>query len=119
MGTELRNEYGKVVITPEVIATIAGTAAVECYGLVGMASRNIKDGLVELLGRDNLSRGVTVVVKDSELDINLYIIVGYGVKISEVANNVMERVKYSIEELTGLKVAQVNVTVQGVKVSKE
>lgn len=119
MGKELRTALGRVIISEEVLATIAGMAAVECYGLVGMASRKIKDGIVELLGRDNLSRGVEIVIQENEVYVNLYIIVGYGVRISEVAHNVMEKVKYSIERITGLDVARVNVTVQGVKVSKE
>jgi uncharacterized alkaline shock family protein YloU len=119
MGKELQTKFGRVIISEEVLATIAGMAAVECYGLVGMASRKIKDGLVELLGRENVSRGVEVTVRDNDLYVNLHIIVGYGVKISEVAHNVMEKVKYSIERTTGLPVARVNITVQGVKVSKE
>ncbi|MGI6576250.1 MAG: Asp23/Gls24 family envelope stress response protein [bacterium] len=119
MKNEIKTSFGRIVIAEEVIATIAGMAAVECYGLVGMASRKIKDGIVELLRKDNLSRGVEVIVRDDDVFINLYIIVGYGVKISEVAHNVMEKVKYSIEHITGLKVAKVYVNVQGVKVSKD
>lgn len=116
MGKEIRNELGTIDISEEVIATIAGAAAVECYGLVGMASRKIKDGFAELLRQENLARGVVVSVQDNELIIELYIIVGYGVKISEVATNVMERVRYTTENLTGLTVAQVNVNVQDVRV---
>ncbi|HHY36749.1 MAG TPA: Asp23/Gls24 family envelope stress response protein [Firmicutes bacterium] len=119
MGNELQTKLGRIVISEEVLATIAGMAAVECYGLVGMAARNIKDGLVELLGRENISRGVEVTVRENEISVDLYIIVGYGVKISEVAHNVMEKVKYTIERITGLPVARVNINVQGVKVSKE
>lgn len=119
MGKELRTEFGKIIISKEVLATIAGMAAVECYGLVGMAARKIKDGLVELLGRDNISRGVEVTINESDIHINLHIIVGYGLKISEVAHNVMEKVKYSIEDTTGLPVCRVNVTIQGVRVGKE
>ncbi|NLP18766.1 MAG: Asp23/Gls24 family envelope stress response protein [Firmicutes bacterium] len=119
MGKELGTELGKIIISEEVLATIAGMAAVECYGLVGMAARKIKDGLVELLGQENISRGVEVTINESDVHVNLHIIVGYGLKISEVAHNVMEKVKYSIEHTTGLPVGRVNVTVQGVKVSKE
>jgi len=116
MGKEISTSLGKIEISEEVIATIAGAAAVECYGLVGMASRKSSDMVSELLGRENLSKGVVVSIEGDEVIIDLYIIVGYGVKISEVAANVMERVRYTTESLTGLKVAQVNVNVQGVRI---
>jgi uncharacterized alkaline shock family protein YloU len=116
---ELRTKFGQIIIDEDVLATIAGLAAIECYGLVGMASRKIQDGIVELLRRDNLSRGVEVSIQGDQVNVDLYIIVGYGVKISEVAYNVMEKVRYSIEKTTGLKVNKVNVNVQGVKVGKE
>ncbi|MHB1651086.1 MAG: Asp23/Gls24 family envelope stress response protein [Desulfitobacteriaceae bacterium] len=117
MGKEISNRLGKIDISEEVIATIAGAAAIECYGLVGMAStRKITDGVAEILGRENLARGVVVSIKENEVVIDLYIIVGYGVRISEVAANVMERVRYTSENLTGLNVSQVNVNVQGVRV---
>jgi uncharacterized alkaline shock family protein YloU len=111
------SELGYVEISSDVIATIAGIAAVECYGLVGMASRKqLKDGIVELLGQENLSRGVEVREADGELIIDLYIIVGYGTRIDEVANNVISTVKYSVEKITGLAVRMINVNVQGVRV---
>ena len=117
MGKAITNNYGTINIAEEVIATIAGAAAVECYGLVGMASqRKLSDGFAELLGRENLDRGVVVNVQDNEVTIDLYIIVSYGVKISEVAANVMERVRYNTEKFTGFKVSQVNVIIQGVRV---
>ena len=113
----IKTGLGNINISSDVIATIAGVAAVECYGLVGMASRKqLKDGLVELLGRDNLSRGVEVSESHGELIIDLYIIVGYGTRIDEVANNVISTVKYSVEKYTGLKVGVINVNVQGVRV---
>lgn len=119
MTNEIENELGKVVISEELIATLAGVAAVECYGLVGMSSRKLKDGIAELLGRDNLSRGVEVHLEDNHLMVDLHIIVSYGTKIQEVAVNVMEKVKYTLEKLTGLTVTQVNVHVQGVRVAEK
>ncbi|NMA68788.1 MAG: Asp23/Gls24 family envelope stress response protein [Desulfitobacterium sp.] len=116
MGKEIRTNLGRIDISEEVIATIAGAAAIECYGLVGMASKKSSDKFTELLGRENLAKGVVVSIHGDEVIVDLYIIVGYGVKISEVASNVMERVRYTTENLTGLKVAQVNVNVQGVRV---
>ncbi|HHY98887.1 MAG TPA: Asp23/Gls24 family envelope stress response protein [Firmicutes bacterium] len=116
MGKEMSTELGQINISDEVIAAIAGMAATECYGLVGMASRNLQDGIAELLGRDNLGRGVEVKLDGNEVAISLYVIVEYGVKIPEVANNAMSKVCYVVESMTGLKVRRVDVIVQGVRV---
>lgn len=118
MGKEIVNEFGKIIISEEVIATIAGVSAMECYGLVGMASRKVSDGIAELLGREALSKGVTVAIEGNQVYVDLHIIVGYGIRISEVANNVMAQVKYALENLLGLDVAKVNVIVQGVRVGQ-
>ncbi len=117
MTDRMENELGKIIISEELLANLAGVAAIECYGLVGMASRKLKDGIAELLGRDNLSRGVEVKLEDDRLTVDLYIIVSYGTKIPEVAVNVMEKVKYTLEKLTGLVVTGVNIHVQGVRVT--
>ncbi len=114
MGKEITTEFGKIAITDEVIATIAGVAATECYGIVGMSARRLKDGLAELLGRENLSKGVDVVVDQESVVVNLNVVIGYGTRISEVARMVREKVKYTLENATGLSVSQVNITVQGV-----
>ncbi|WP_243103593.1 Asp23/Gls24 family envelope stress response protein [Dehalobacter sp. MCB1] len=115
MAKLMETKLGNVEISEDVIATISGAAAIECYGLVGMASRKISDGVSGLLKRENLSKGVNVTVQEEDLIIDLNIIVGYGIKISEVASNVMDRVRYTVETMTGLKVAEVNVNVQGVR----
>lgn len=112
-GTETR--LGKITIADEVIATIAGLAATECYGIVGMAARRFKDGIAELLGRENLSRGVVVSFKDGEVRIDLNVILGYGTRISEVAHNVSSQVRYRVEQSTGMPVRSVNINVQGVR----
>jgi uncharacterized alkaline shock family protein YloU len=118
VAIQLETEYGRVDISEEAVAVIAGSAAMECYGLVGMASRKqFKDGIAELLGRENLARGVEVKLDNKRLAIHLYIIVSYGTKISEVAYNIQRKVKYVLNEVVGLEVAQVNVAVQGVRVS--
>jgi uncharacterized alkaline shock family protein YloU len=117
MSIALTNDLGTVQITDEVIATIAGSAALDCYGLVGMASQNqLKDGIAELLGRDNLARGVEVRRVDDEVHVDLYVIVSYGTRISEVAQSIQNRVKYVIDEVVGLHVDCVNIRVQGVRV---
>ncbi|MCG7407592.1 Asp23/Gls24 family envelope stress response protein [Paenibacillus sp. ACRRX] len=117
MAIELGMELGKVSISEEVVAVIAGSAAMECYGLVGMASRKqLKDGIAELLGRENLTRGVEVRRVQDALHIDLYIVVSYGTKISEVAHNIQVKVKYVLNEVVGLTVDQVNIFVQDVRV---
>jgi len=113
-----KNGIGEVSIAKVVVATIAGVAAVECYGLVGMASRKLKDGLYQLLGREDLKKGVEANITGGDVTLDLYIVVGYGVNIAEVARNVIERVKYNVENQTGLNVKGVNVNIQGVKITE-
>lgn len=118
MTIEMKTEYGHVDIATEVIATIAGGAAIDCYGIVGMASqKQIKDGITELLGRENLSKGIVVRKVGEEVHIDMYIIVSYGTKISEVAHNVQTKVKYTLDQMLGLSVDSVNIFVQGVRVT--
>ncbi len=117
VAQEIQAQFGKVSIREEVIATISGVAAMECYGLVGMAPRSIQDELTDLLRRDNFERGVDIQFNEDSVTIQLYIVVEYGVKISEVARNVQERVKYAVETMLGLNVESVNVKVQSVRVT--
>ncbi len=112
-GTQ--SSLGKIIIDDQVIATIAGLAATECYGVVGMASRRLKDGIAELLGRENLSRGVVVSFKDGGIVIDLNVVIGYGIRISEVAHNVSSQVRYTVEQSTGMPVWAVHINVQGVR----
>jgi len=116
MAARKRNSLGEIIISDEVLATLAGISAMECYGIVGMAAKRPTDGLVELLGLENLSRGVKVYTQDNEVYINLYIIVEYGISIATVAKNVMETVKYNIENFTGMSVKRVDINVEGVRV---
>ena len=113
--TGTKTPLGRIIIADEVIATIAGLAATECYGIVGMAARRFKDGIAELLGRENLSRGVVVSFKEDGIRIDLNVIVGYGTRISEVAHNVSSQVRYRVEQSTGMPVWGVNISVQGVR----
>ena len=116
MSARRVNALGEIVISDEVLATLAGVTAVKCYGIVGMASKRASDGIVQLLGIENLSRGVKVQTTEDDIEIGLYIIVEYGVSISTVAKNVIETVKYSVENYTGLTVDRVNVFVESVRV---
>ena len=119
MSLEINNELGHVSISDDVIASVAGGAAVSCYGIIGMASKNqVKDGITEILGKENYSKGIIVKKDDGKLVIDLYIIVMYGTKISEIANNVQSSVKYQIEKTLGVKVDEINIYIQGIKVNK-
>ncbi|KGA97736.1 hypothetical protein AJ85_12555 [Alkalihalobacillus alcalophilus ATCC 27647 = CGMCC 1.3604] len=118
MSIEMKTQLGVVDVSTEVVATIAGGAAVDCYGIVGMASqKQIKDGLSELLGKENFRRGVVIREEEEQIHIDMYIIVSYGTKISEVAYNVQTKVKYQLEQMLGLDVDSVNIFVQGVRVT--
>lgn len=116
MGVKRPNELGEITISDDVLATLAGIFTIECYGIVGMASKRATDGIVELLGFENLSKGVKVYTQNDEILIELYIIMEYGISMATVAKNVIETVKYNVENLTGMKVQKVNITVEGVRV---
>lgn len=117
MTLEIRNDMGSIDIAIDVIANIAGNAVVESYGVVGMASKHqVRDGFAELLGKENYARGVIIENNEGNLDVDLYIIVGYGIKISEVAANVQSTVKYNLEKTLGLNINTVNIYVQGVRI---
>jgi len=112
------DEYGKVLIADDVVATIAGLAATDLKGVASM-SGGIADGIAEKLGRRSLAKGVKVQVGEKQAAIDLYIIVDYGVKIPEVAWNIQESVKKAVETMTGLSVTEVNIHVQGVSFEKD
>ncbi|KMY45039.1 Asp23/Gls24 family envelope stress response protein [Pradoshia eiseniae] len=118
MSIEMSTKFGQIDISNDVVAIIAGGAAVDCYGIVGMASKNqIKDGLSEILRKENFSKGVVVRQEEDEIHIDMYIIVSYGTKISEIAHNVQSKVKYTLNQTVGLSVESVNIFVQGVRVT--
>lgn len=116
MEKEWTNNYGKITVAREVIANIAGLAAMECYGLVGMSSRNMQDGIADLLGLDKLNRGVLVNIDEEHIKLELNIIVEYGTNIHEVANNIIDKVRYTLEDKIGIKVEHIDINVQGVRV---
>lgn len=115
---EVVSDMGGLKISDEVVAIIAGIAATEIQGVAGM-SGGIAGGIAEMLGRKNLSKGVKVEVGEKEAAIDLYIIVEYGSRIPDVAWEIQEKVKKSVETMTGLHVVEVNIHIQGVNIEKE
>lgn len=117
MKGRIDNQFGEVHVDNEVIAKYAGATAVECFGIVGMAAISLKDGIVKLLKKENLTQGISVSVDaDNKLIIDFHVIVAYGVSISTVADNLVHNVKYKVEEFTGLKIGRINVYVEGVRI---
>jgi uncharacterized alkaline shock family protein YloU len=116
MAVVQQNSYGSIDFTDEFLSNLAGVATMDCYGIVGMASQNAMDGIVELLKGENLNKGVKITTQDGNVGIHLFVIVEYGVSISAVASNVIDTVKYRVEKFTGLNVDRVDVTVNGIRV---
>lgn len=118
MNYERENNLGKLNISKQVIANIAGGAATECYGVVGMASQNIwKDGIAEILKKENFAKGIEIhQSEDGKMSIDIYIVVAYGIKISEIALEVQKKVRYVLESTLDITVSSVNVFVQDIKV---
>ncbi len=117
MKGKITNNLGDIFIDEKVIAKYAGTTAVECFGIVGMAVVNVADGLVKLLKKESLTKGIDVFINEAnEITIDFHVIVSYGVNIASVSDNLVENVKYKVEEFTGLKIAKINIFVEGVRV---
>ena len=116
MEYKISKDLGLITISEDVLLKVAGYAALECYGIVAMSSKRAKDGFVEWLGKENLTKGVQVNITDAGIDIDLFIIVEYGISIVEVCNIIKSQVCYKIENMTGAKVRRVNISVEGIRV---
>ena len=117
MAAEMSTTLGKITMTDDLIASIAGYAAVENVGIVGMNAKKASDSFIELFGKDNMRRGVKVtMVSPDVMDIDLYVTLEYGVSLPAVAQNAKSNVKYRVEEMTGLTVHAVNVHVEYISV---
>ena len=117
MTVEKKTDYGNITVSSEAVATLVGSVITECYGVVGMASKQVlKDGLAELLKKGSYTKGVVVRHEEGGLAIDLYIIVSFGVKISEVVQEAQKKVKYVLENSLAENISSVNVFVQGVQV---
>ena len=116
-GSSMNTHMGNIVVENDVIAQYAGSVAMECFGIVGMAGVNVKDGLVRLLKMDSITRGITVSLNsNNKLKLDFHVIVAYGVSISAVADNLISSVKYKVEEFTGIEIEKINIYVEGVRV---
>lgn len=116
MSAKIENQYGVITIDTEVIARIAGITAMECYGIVGMAAKNVKDGIFQLLKVESLTKGIKVSIDENKLFLDFHIIVEYGTNISTIAENVISTVKYKLENTLELEVEKINIFVEGVRV---
>jgi len=108
----IETKLGTITITHAAIASLAAQAVMECYGVVGMAAPSLRDKLVERLQRDWSHRGIVIRQRDSTIAIDLYVILAHGVRISEVAQNIVDKVRFAIAHATGCSNAEVNVYVQ-------
>ena len=117
MKGSMSTDLGIITIDPEVIAKYAGSVAVECFGIVGMAAVSMKDGLVKLLKKESLTKGIQAGISDeNKITLNFHVVVAYGVSISAVTDNLISNVKYKVEEFTGMSVDKINIYIEGVRV---
>lgn len=118
MPSKIRNSYGHISISNGVIARIAGLASIECYGVVGMATKSVRDGVTHLLKIENLTKGIKLWKDNQNINIDLHIIVEYGTNIVAISESIIDTVKYRVEDATGLKIFSVNVYVEGLRVNE-
>lgn len=119
MPINKNTEFGTIQISLDAIASLAGGTITECYGIIGMASqKTLKDGWAELLKKENYARGVIVRQNENGLILDLYIIAMQGIKLQEVIYEAQKRVKYVLEKTLELKCSQINIWVQGIRLSK-
>ncbi|MGO1581334.1 MAG: Asp23/Gls24 family envelope stress response protein [Peptoniphilaceae bacterium] len=116
MSANIITKSGNIIIENNVLAIIAGISAMESYGIVGMASKSATDGILEILKFDNLSKGIKINTESDEINIELHVVLEYGVKISTVGENIIDRVRFNVENLTGLRINNIEVLVEGIRV---
>lgn len=120
MSVTITNNQGSIDISSDVISTVVGASTTEIFGVVGMTSKAaVKDNFRSILRQENYSKGVLVKSDENGTTIDLYVVISYGVKISEVAKNIQERVRFNLENQLGISDARVNVFVQNVKVVED
>jgi uncharacterized alkaline shock family protein YloU len=114
--TNETTQLGSIHVSPQAIATIAYQSALRSYGVVGMAAKNVVDGLANAIAKDP-THGIDVQYDGQAINIDIYIIVEYGTRIKSVANSVANTVRFHVEKATGLPINSINVHVQGLRVS--
>jgi len=114
-----QTNLGRIHIAPRAIATIASLAVMGSYGVVGMTNKNLAGDLAEILQKDHWRRGVEVSMDGDAITIDLYVVLEYGLRLSEVAHNIMSAVKYSVEKALGVPVGSINVHIQSVHMSDQ
>lgn len=114
----IENSAGAIQIGNDVLADIAGYAALECYGIVGMAAPTLRDGVAQLLSLDKLRRGVRVNSDGEGVTVDLFVVAEYGTNLSEVSHNMSNRVQYVLTSNAEVRVDEVRVHIQGIKVRK-
>ena len=114
--SEKQASLGRIEVSPVAIASIANEAVLNCYGVVGTAAKDLATGIANVLSRDS-KRGIVVRTQDEQIIIDVYVIIEYGTRIASVARSVMNVTKFSVERALGLPVAEVNVHVEGLRVS--
>jgi len=110
----LNNDKGSIEITNEVFTVVAGDAATNCFGVRGMADRSMKDGIVRLLKRENMSKGVKVTFDNDRVNIEVHIIVDHGVNITAICESIINEVRYNVERVTKVSVGNVDVKVDSI-----
>ncbi|MBE6911895.1 MAG: Asp23/Gls24 family envelope stress response protein [Ruminococcaceae bacterium] len=111
---KIKNDMGIIEITNEVFTVLAGDAATKCFGVRGMAHKNMKDGIVSLLKRENMSKGVKVTFDGTDVNIDVHIIVDHGVNITAISESIINEVRYNVERITRVPVGKVNVKVDAI-----
>ena len=109
-------DHGTVLVENNVIAKLAGLSALECVGIIGMAALSKRDGLVKLLTRNSISKGIRVEVQNNDVFLEFHVIIAFGISIRTVSENLMDAVKYQVEHLTGFNVRKISMIVEGVRV---
>lgn len=115
----IKNEIGSIFIEESVIQEIVGMAVIESYGVVDKASKDSFEEIFSFFGFDPSYKGIKVTIDDNNVNVDIYLILEYGVKISTVCQNIIERVKYNLEFYTGIYIDDINIFVQGIRTESD
>lgn len=119
MGINIGTHLGQVQISKQAIATLAGTSATECYGVVGISSsKSSAEEFLKLLNKKSYSNGIVIRETGDKIELDLYLILAEGIKIAEIVTEVQKRVQYAIESTFNIEVVNVNINIQGIRVEK-